>query len=62
MFSRIDSIHLWPRDHEAVERVFRQMHLRTRSDQWAERASIAREQGDTWASRVLDRVSSSREV
>ena len=62
MFARIDSIHLASIDHPAVERALLQRFIRTGSNQWAERASIVREQGDTWASRVLDRVSSSREV
>ena len=62
LFARIDSIHLASIDHPAVERALRQMHFRTGSNQWAERASIVREQGDTWASRVLGRASSSREV
>ncbi len=52
MFSRIDSIHLASIDHSAVERALRQMHFRTGSNQWAERASIVREQADSWTSRV----------
>ncbi len=56
MFARIDSIHLASIDHPAVERALRQMHFRTGSNQWAERASIVREQADSWASRVGSRT------
>lgn len=66
MFSRIDSVHLAALDPQAVERALRQMHFRTGSNQWAERASIVREQGDTWADRVgrrtLQRAASSPDI